>query len=108
MGFRMSGKDMNQMLADLQKVQEKMESSYNKLEQLAKRIEDQEEWEGKERDTFLVYLKLMQEYHKCFTDNCGKKRENPLREAEDALKELGTNIDNFYADFREYKNIEKI
>lgn len=99
---------MNRLLADLQGVKERMKSSYSRVEQLAGRIETQEEWKGKERDTFLVYLKLMQEYHKCFTDKCGKKRENPLKEAEDALKELETNVDNFYADFPEYRNIEKI
>lgn len=99
---------MNQVLADLQMVQEKMESSYDKVKQLTDRIETQGEWEGKERDTFLVYLKLMQEYHKCFTDCCGKKRENPLQEAEDALKELEANVDSFYTSFPEYQNIEKI
>lgn len=106
--FRLVGDHMNQLLADLQMIQEKMESSYSKVKKLEERIETQGEWEGKERDTFLVYLKLMKEYHKCFTDSCGKKRDNPLQEAEDALKELEARVDNFYADFPEYQKIEKL
>ena len=53
-------------------------------------------------------MREMEEYHSCFTDSCGTKRENPLKEALDALKELETHVDNFYTEFQEYRNIEKI
>ncbi len=105
---KVSGTDMNVLMKDLQNIQEKMESSYQKVKHLRERIENQEEWKGKERDSFLTYFKLMEEYHRCFTDSCGKKRENPLKEAMDALKELETHVDNFYTEFQEYRNIEKI
>lgn len=105
---KVSGADMNSLMGDLQSIQEKMESSYQKVKQLKERIENQGDWEGKERDTFLTYFKLMAEYHRCFTDSCGKNRENPLKEAMDALKELETHVDSFYTEFPEYRNIEKI
>ena len=105
---KVSGTDMNVLMKDLQNIQEKMESSYQKVKHLRERIENQEEWKGKERDSFLTYFKLMEEYHRCFTDSCGKKRENALKEAMVALKELETHVDNFYTEFQEYRNIEKI
>lgn len=106
--IKVSGADMNDLMKDLKNIQEKMESSYEKVKQLKERIENQGKWKGKERDSFLTYFKLMAEYHRCFTDSCGKNRENPLKEAIEALEELETHVDSFYTEFPEYRNIEKI
>ena len=45
---KVSGADMNSLMGDLQSIQEKMESSYQKVKQLKERIENQGDWEGKE------------------------------------------------------------
>ena len=99
---------MNQLLADLKKAQEKMESAYEKVNQLEERIEGEGAWKGKERDTFLTYFRLLKEYHKCFTQSGGKSWGNPMQEAVDAVEELGTNTDGFYTDFSEYQKINNI
>lgn len=106
--FKLGGEDMNQLLADLKKAQEKMESAYEKVKQLEEQIEGEGAWKGKERDTFLTYFRLMKEYHKCFTHSGQKSRGNPMQEAVEALEELGVNADNFYADFSEYRKINNI
>lgn len=101
----MSGANMNQLLTDLKSIQEELNTSYESLSGLLSRIESEQLWKGKEETTFLAYMGLMQQYHKCFT---GKTGENPVQMAIDALKAHEERVNDFYTDFQEYKDMEGI
>lgn len=101
--FRISGKEMNRLTEELKTIQENMESSYNRIASLVQRVEGDGKWSGEQQKKFLAYIKLMEEYHKCFTNN---NAENPLQQAIDGLKELEEHVEAFYMDFTEYKKVE--
>lgn len=103
--FRISGEAMNQLDENFKQVKEKIQSSADKVSQLLSQIESEKEWTGESADAFLAYMDLMNQYHHALMDVDGFQ---PLEDAEAALKELGDNIDSFYADFAEYKEMEKI
>ncbi len=106
--FYMSGENMDKLLEDLKIVQEKVDSSYQRVEQLAERVKGERKWSGKERDTFLTYFELLQEYHKCFAKGAGKHMDKPLEQAVQGLEEFRDNVDNFYIDFVEYQMLGRI
>lgn len=66
--FKMSGANMNELLTKLKLIQEDIDDSYDTLSQLLARIESEKLWKGKEETTFLAYMELMQQYHKCFSN----------------------------------------
>lgn len=99
----MSGVKMNDLLDQLKLIQEDMDTSYDTLSQLLSRIESEKLWEGKGETTFMAYMGLMKEYHKSFSKSNG---ENPIQQAIDALKSHEVRVDNFYNEFREYKEME--
>lgn len=101
--FRVSGREMNRLAEELKTVQENIDSSYERIANLVQRIDTEDKWKGKQRDTFLAYIELMEQYHRSFTDN---SEENPIKQALEGLKELGENVDGFYTDFSEYKKVE--
>lgn len=101
--FRISGREMNRLTEDLKVVQEKIDSSYKRISNLVQRIETESKWSGKQRDTFLAYIKLMEKYHMSFTDS---SENNPIKQALDGLKELEDHVEAFYTDFSEYKKVE--
>lgn len=94
---------MNVLLSNLKQVQEYLEISSGQVEKLIGRVSTDNLWSGKETDIFLAYLQLMHAYHKTFT---GSGKENPLQQAIDALTEFGNEVDSFYEDFPEYKDLE--
>lgn len=101
--FRISGREMNRLSEELKTVQENIDSSYKRISNLVEKVEDESKWSGKQKDTFLAYIKLMEEYHKSFTDN---SEENPIKQALNGLKELDDHVEAFYTDFSEYKKVE--
>lgn len=105
--FKMSGTNMNQLLTDLQAVQKNLNNSYGIISNLMSRVEEEQAWEGKAKDTFWAYMGLLQQYHKCFADE-EEDNNNPIKLAVDALNKLNTNVEDFYTDYLEYCNMEKI
>lgn len=101
--FRISGAEMNRLTEELKMIQENMESSYKRIASLVQKIEGDGKWSGEQQKKFLAYLELMEQYHKCFTNN---KAENPLQQAIDGLQELEEHVEAFYTDFIEYKKVE--
>lgn len=106
--FEMSGKNMNQLIENLVEITESMDTSYNQLIQLLERIEGGADWKGGTKSTFLAYMGLMKEYHRRFTEYAPEGCNNPLKEAQDALKKHGERVDSFYKEFPEYKKLEEI
>lgn len=104
--FKMSGENMNQLIADLKMVQQDLNDSYTALTSLKERISNDGEWEGRAKDAFGAYIELMDLYHKSFTDN--EDNENPIAMAIEALLEAEENVNNFYIDFPEYSKLEEI
>lgn len=104
--FKMSGENMNQLIADLQIVQQDLNDSYTALTSLKERISNDSEWSGRSKDAFSAYIELMDLYHKSFTDN--DDNANPIAMAIDALLEAEENVNNFYIDFPEYSKLEEI
>lgn len=106
--FQMSGANMNELLQTLEKIRQCMNDSYQGTERLLEKIEEENCWQGKSKDTFMVYMGLLKAYHKRFTDKETEERGNPLQEAIEALKELESRVDSFYDYFTEYKKLERI
>lgn len=103
--FRISGEAMNQLEESFKQAKTKINSSADKATQLLSKIESEKKWTGQSADAFFAYMDLMNQYHHALMDIDGFQ---PLNDAETALEELGDNIDGFYADFAEYKEMEKI
>ena len=82
--FRIAGREMNRLTEELKTVQENMESSYKRIASLVQRVGGEGKWSGEQQKKFLAYLELMEQYHKCFTQNSD---ENPLQQAIDGLQE---------------------
>ncbi len=106
--FKMSGENMNQLIDNLVKIQNKMNRSYKQLERLIQNVEGGGEWEGEAQKAFLAYMGLMREYHRKFTNYAPDGGGKALKEATDALKDHGKRVNAFYREFPEYKNMEGI
>lgn len=59
--FEMSGKNMNQLIENLVKITESMDTSYNQLVQLLERIKGAADWGGGTKSTFLAYIRFYRE-----------------------------------------------
>lgn len=101
--FKMSGANMNELLEKLKLIQEDIDASYDGLSQLLGRIDSDNLWKGKEETTFMAYMELMQQYHKCFSN---QNADNPVQQAIDALEAHSGRVDDFYIGFQEYKDME--
>lgn len=103
--FKVSDVAMNEVLEKLKSIQEDIDDAYDLLTQLMGRMDTDNLWKGEQKDTFMVYMQLMQEYHKCFSKKNG---DNPVQQAIDAFEAHGKRIDDFYTGFEEYKELEGI
>ncbi len=103
--FKISGANMNQLLTDLETIQQNFNDSYDALSLLMTRVDTEQAWEGEAKDAFEAYMRLLEQYHKCFTKN---SENNPVQMAIDALTEAGENVDNYYTDYEQYIAMEDI
>lgn len=100
--FKMSGESMNNLLSDLRLVRQNINEAYDLLEKLMTALDSDGIWSGEQRDAFVAYMKLLQQYHRDFTD---KGESNSVAEAVEALESHERRIDSFYDEFKEYKDI---
>lgn len=103
--FRMSGANMKELKDKMNSVKDDVNGAYDILSKLISRINDEELWKGEAKDTFMVYIGLMEQYHKTFTD---LNATSPIKQAVDALNAHEVRVDGFYTDFTEYNNLQKM
>lgn len=101
--FRVEEDNMHQLSDIYTQMNTELDNAHNQLKTLLSTIEVSDSWKGESKKSFMVYMKLLEQYHGALT-SVGKTQ--PIGEARKALTEYLGNTDSFYADFPEYKTLE--
>jgi hypothetical protein len=99
--FKCDGASMDSIKGNLVQAQSYMNQAYSQALKLQKEIEAKEDWTGNAELVAEGFLDILVQYQKAFHGS-----ENPQEEAISALKELDTNLDNFFANWQDYTALE--
>lgn len=101
--FRVDEDNMIQLFDTIEQLNIELTNAHDKFSTLISAIEGSESWKGKSKKIFMVYMKLLEQYHGALAST---GTIQPMDEARKALAEYLTNTDTFYAEFIEYKTLE--
>lgn len=103
--FQITSSNMISIRTKLEEVNTNVDESFEKLTTLLSNIDTDKAWEGESANTFWCYMDLMKQYHGAFSSS---SESCPITQAIKALKDCEGNVESFYSDFEEYKNMENI
>lgn len=101
--FRVDEDGMNQLLDIFGQLNIELSNAHNKFRTLLSSIEDSNSWKGESKKIFMVYMRLLEQYHAALAST---GTTQPILEVRKALIEYFGNTDTFYTDFAEYKTLE--
>ncbi|MDD6573049.1 MAG: hypothetical protein PUF12_11760 [Thermoflexaceae bacterium] len=96
------------------KAGEKMEEAYEKMLEIYKVIKESTAWSGKSKETFLIFINLVMQYHGALIHRQleeGKKLKtscNFMEEAEKAVERCLNNMEQFPADSVSVQGMENV
>lgn len=103
--FEITSSNMIEIRIKLEEINTNVDEALCKLKTLLSDIETEEMWKGESEITFMLYMDLLKQYQTSFSSSA---ESCPITQAIDALKDCEKNVESFYSDFNEYKNMENI
>ena len=101
--FRVDERQMDQLRKIIMQLNTELTDAYSKFKTLLSGVEQTDSWKGKSKETFLVYMRLLEQYHGALA-SIGTTQ--PVYEAVKSLEGFMYQTDTFYRDFTEYKAME--
>lgn len=101
--FRCDGEAMETMKGKIKDIQEILEKTKTKGEEIEGEISSKTYWESKSQETMAAYMDLLIQYH---TDLASGRE--PLKKAEEALDALEKNLESFYKNWAEWEGLNSI
>ena len=86
-------------------VQNLLNAAYARANFFMKTIENEKEWSGEAYKKFHVYMELITQYQKLFSDS---DEDNPLQISREADMNFRNAVANFKDNFPEYKALEEL
>lgn len=101
--FRVDENQMDQFREIIVQLNTELTDAHSRFKTLLSAIEQTNSWKGKSKERFLVYMRLLEQYHGALA-SVGTTQ--PVYEAVKALEGFMYQTDTFYRDFAEYKAME--
>lgn len=101
--FRVDEEQMDQLREIIVQLNTELTDAHSEFKALIADIEQTDSWKGKSKERFLVYMRLLEQYHGALA-SVGTTQ--PVFEAVKALEGFMYQTDTFYRDFTEYKAME--
>lgn len=101
--FRVDENQMDQFRQIIVQMNTELTEAHGKFKALLAAIEQTGSWKGKSKERFLVYMRLLEQYHGALA-SVGTTQ--PVFEAVKALEGFMYRSSTFYRDFTEYRILE--
>ncbi|MDE7222305.1 MAG: hypothetical protein K2O34_00820 [Acetatifactor sp.] len=101
--FRVDEEQMDLFREIIVQLNTELTEAHGEFKALIADIEQTASWKGKSKERFLVYMRLLEQYHGALAS---VRTTQPVFEAVKALEGFMYQIDTFYRGFTEYKAME--